>query len=316
MGKVLIVFDFREEQVERLRKTYPGLDFVTAQGEEEVLANLGDTEVLIPSFRFKTDLLDEAPGLKWIQAVSAGVDRLPLEILKARGILLTNGRGIHKVHMAEYAIAAMVNLARNWHTMFRNQVRGVWDRSVPQGEINGAVVGIIGLGSIGKEIARRASFMGMRVTGVKSRPEPLDSVEKVYGPQEMGEVFRQSDYVINLLPYTRETEKVLDRTYFEQMKETACFINMGRGKTVNEPDLIEALQKKGMRAMVSDVYYQEPLPEESPLWGLDNVILTPHVCGASSKYKDRALEIVEHNMKVYTGGGGEMMNVVDLDKGY
>jgi D-2-hydroxyacid dehydrogenase (NADP+) len=316
MGKVLIIYDFRDEHVDKLRKTYDGLDFVTAQGEEEVFANLGDTEVLIPSFKFKKEMLDAAPALKWIQAVSAGVDHMPLEAIKARGILLTNGRGIHKVHMAEYAIAAMVDLARNWHTIFRNQIRGVWDRSIPQGEINGAVVGIIGLGSIGKEIARRASFMGMRVIGVKSRPEPLDSVEKVYGPEGMEEVFRQSDYVINLLPYTRETEKVLDRTYFGQMKETACFINMGRGKTVNEPDLIEALQKRRMRAMVSDVYYQEPLPEESPLWGLHNVILTPHVCGASSRYKDRALEIVEHNMKVYTGGGGEMMNVVDLDRGY
>jgi phosphoglycerate dehydrogenase-like enzyme len=100
------------------------------------------------------------------------------------------------------------------------------------------------------------------------------------------------------------------------MKETACFINMGRGATVNEPDLVEALEKKSIRGAVSDVFSVEPLPEDSPLWGLDNIILTPHICGVSLKYMDRGMEIVRHNLEAYLAGSGAMESVVDLERGY
>jgi len=221
--------------------------------------------------------------------------------------------------MSEYAIAAMINLARNFHMMFKNQMNHKWDKSVPQGEIYGSTLGIIGLGSIGMEIAKRAYFFGMRVLGVKSSPETfeyVDYVDKVYSMSDMDQVFKESDYVINLLPYTKETHKIINKDYFNIMKDTACFINIGRGKTVNEEDLIEALKSRKIRAMVSDVYYEEPLPEDSPLWDLDNVILTPHNCGESAKYLDRAMDIVEHNIRAFFYKEGSMINVVNLEKGY
>ena len=218
--------------------------------------------------------------------------------------------------MAEFAIASMINLARSFHIMFRNQMHRRWDRSVPQGEINGSVLGIIGLGDIGREIAKKASSLGMRVIGVKRSPEPLEFVEEVYGQQEMAEVFKKSDYVINLLPYTTATEKMIDKNCLELMKDSACFINMGRGKTVNEPDLIGALRNGKIRAMLSDVYFEEPLPVDSPLWDLENVILTPHICGKSPKYMERAMKIIEHNLDVYLRRKGKMVNVVDAELGY
>ena len=261
-------------------------------------------------------MIQLAPNLKWIQALTAGVDFFPLDEIKKQGIILTCGRGIHRVYMAEYAIAAMINLARNFHLMFRNQLKGKWDRSVAQEEIHGRTAGIIGLGSIGWEIARKASMLGMRVIGVKNSPRPIEWVDRVYGPLEMGEVFKQSDYVINLLPDTQATRGLIDKTFFALMNKSACFINLGRGSTVNQADLIDALRTKTIRTAVSDVYEEEPLPADSPLWQLENVILTPHVAGVSPQYLQRAMEIIRHNLNVYVSRAGQMINVVDPRLGY
>ncbi len=316
MTQVLINFDFPEQYMDVLSEKYPGLRFVKSTEKNEVFSYLSQTEVLLTFFQCSRQILDAAPRLKWIQAITAGVDYMPLDVIFSRGIILTNGRGIARIHMAEYAIAAMVCLARSFHLMFRNQAKHKWDRTPPQGEIYGTTVGIVGLGEIGEEIAKKASVFGMRVLGVKRSPEPVEYVDEIYGPQDMGAVFEKSDYVINLLPYTDETHRLIDAKYFNLMGKDACFINIGRGKTVNEDDLIQALGEKKIRAAVSDVFYDEPLPEDSPLWDMENLILTPHICGQSPSYMKRAFEIIDHNLGVYTTGRGEMINVVGPDKGY
>jgi len=315
--KILVDFDLGEDRVEQLKKGCGGCDVALCTDRALFAEQLRDTEILVTFLHpITAEMIDDAPGLRWIQALTAGVDMLPLDTLRKRGIIITSGRGIHKIFMAEYAIAAMVNLARNFHLMFRNQMEGRWDRSVPQGEIYGSTLGILGLGSIGREIAKRASCFGMRVIGAKRTPQPVECVEHVYGFGEMKEIFRQSDYVINLLPDTAETREVVDKGCFDLMKETACFINMGRGATVKEADLVEALQKGAIRGLVSDVFTVEPLPEDSPLWTLDNAILTPHICGVSLKYVERGMDIILRNMEVYLTGSGTMESVVDLARGY
>jgi phosphoglycerate dehydrogenase-like enzyme len=316
MTRALINFELPDPYFHQLQQNYPQLDWVRCTDSEKLPALLKETEILLTFLQCDRKMIDAAPQLKWIQAISAGVDYMPLDEIRRRGIVLTNGRGIHKIHMAEYVVAAMINLARGFHLMFRNQLQKKWERSVPQEEIHGATVGIIGLGAIGAEIAKKAALMGMRVIGVKRIPGPVDHVEEVHAPDDMAGVFRRSDYIINLLPYTQETEKLIDQRFFDQMKPTACFINIGRGRTVNEDNLIEALRNKKIRAMVSDVYYTEPLPPESPLWDLDNVILTPHVCGVSPQYMARAMQIIEDNLNVYLSGQGEMINLVDMQAGY
>jgi len=316
MTRALINFELPDPYFHQLQQNYPQLEWVRCTDSEKIPALLKETEILLTFLQCDRKMIDAAPQLKWIQAISAGVDYMPLDEIRRRGIVLTNGRGIHKIHMAEYAVAAMINLARGFHLLFRNQLQKKWERSVPQEEIHGATVGIIGLGVIGAEIAKKAALMGMRVIGVKRIPGPVDHVEEVHAPDDMAAVFRRSDYIINLLPYTQETEKLIDQRFFDQMKPTACFINIGRGRTVNEDDLIEALRNKKIRAMVSDVYYTEPLPPESPLWDLDNVILTPHICGVSPQYMARAMQIIAHNLNVYLSGQGEMINLVDMQAGY
>jgi phosphoglycerate dehydrogenase-like enzyme len=316
LTRALINFELPDQYFHLLQQDYPQVKWTFCTDLEKLPALLKETEILLTFFQCDRKMIDAAPQLKWIQAISAGVDYMPLDEIGRRGIVLTNGRGIHKIHMAEYAIAAMINLARGFHLMFRNQLQKKWERSVPQQEIHGATVGIIGLGAIGAEIAEKAAFMGMRVIGVKRTPGPVEHVEEVHAPDDMAAVFQHSDYIINLLPYSKATEKLIDRRFFDQMKPTACFINIGRGRTVNEVDLAEALRSKKIRAMVSDVYYTEPLPPESPLWDLDNVILTPHICGVSPQYMARAMQIIVHNLNVYLSGQGEMINLVDTQAGY
>jgi len=317
MKKILVDFNLGEDRIEQLKKGCGGCDVTLCTDRTLFAQQLRDAEILITFLHpITAEIIEDAPKLKWIQVLTAGVDMLPLDTLRRRGIIITSGRGIHKIYMTEYAIAMMVNLARNLHLLFRSQMEGRWDRSAPQGEICGSTLGILGLGSIGREIAQRASWFGMRVIGVKRTPGPVECVEHVYGFGEMKEIFRQSDYVINLLPDTAETRGVIDKGCFDLMKETACFINMGRGATVKETDLIEALQKRTIRALVSDVFTVEPLPDDSPLWTLDNVVLTPHICGVSLKYMDRGIDIILRNLEVYLAGSGTMESVVDLARGY
>ena len=317
MNKLIVYFRAPEKFITQLNDISDKLTIVVCTKEDELKSHLPETVILITLFSgLDTKTIRLASRLKWIQALTAGVDFFPLDEIKRQEIILTNGRGIHKINIAEYAIAAMINLARNFHLMFTNQIRGKWDRSLPQDKIHGKIVGILGLGSIGQEIARKASMLGMHVIGVKYNPHPLEGVDNVYGPTEMAEVFKQSDYVINLLPHTPKTKGQIDKTFFAMMNKSACFINLGRGATVNQDDLINALRTKTIRALVSDVYEEEPLSEDNPLWKLDNVILTPHVAGVSPVYLERAMEIIRHNLRVYISRSGEMMNVVDLTLGY
>lgn len=314
MNKVLIYHKVEEKYIEYLKRKFTDLNFITSLDRTEMENQIEDADILI-TFKLDNDILKKAKKIKWIQALSAGVETYPLDEIKKRNIILTNGRGIHKIHMAEYAICMMVMLARNMHTMLSNKKEGKWERKINQGEIYGSTLGIVGLGSIGMEIAKKSKFMGMKVIGVKSSSANLEYLDKIYSPDEIVEVFRESDYIINLLPSIESTSKLIDKKCFGVMKRDSCFINMGRGSTVNEEDLIVALKEGKIRAAASDVFLTEPLPEDSPLWEIDNLIITPHICGESNKYFERALPIIENNIQAYNGGGN-YINLVSFEKGY
>ena len=282
---------------------------------EELAEIIEDAEILV-AFPCEKDILLKGHRLKWVQALSVGVDAVPLKELMDQGAVVTNGKGIHRIHMAEYAIAAMVMLARSMHLLMQRQFKGQWDRKSLQGEINGATLGILGLGTIGEEVARKAQFMGMRVIGLKNHPRQVPHVEQVVGMDAIEWLFSESDYIVNLLPGTPATEHLINRALLEKMKPEACLINMGRGSTIQETDLIEVLRQGKIRAFWSDVFEEEPLPENSPLWQMENVVITPHICGESTKYMEKAMEIISHNLQVYLSGEGTMMNLVDPQKGY
>lgn len=316
MRKVVVCSHVQPVDIlKELLAVYPQLSVVFCDEYKNLSNYMGEAEMLITGF-CNPEVVTAAPRLKWIQALIAGVDTYPLMEIKQRDIILTNGRGIHRIHMAEYIIWAMITMARNLHVFMRNQQDKKWERNQPQGEISGATVGILGLGEIGQETATKAKAMGMYVIGLKKNKADIQDVDEIFTYQEMAEVFKRSDYIINLLPYTPQTDKIVNRKYFDLMKPGACYVNVGRGKTVNEEDLIEALKTKKIRAMVSDVFYQEPLDRENPLWELDNVVITPHICGENTKYLEKAADLIRHNLDVYLTGQGKMRNLVNLDAGY
>jgi phosphoglycerate dehydrogenase-like enzyme len=311
----LIFHRVEDRHLQQLRSSCPQATVVACQNQECLNRHLPETEVLI-SFKCDQAMLDRAPNLKWFQALTTGVDFLPRKSLAERGIILTSTRGIHAGHMTEYAIAALIMLARNMHRMIRNQPAHTW-QSLPQGEIKAKVLAIVGLGSIGREIAAKAALMGMEVHGVRKHPEPAPDVKSVVGLDRLDQVLARSDYVINLLPLTPETEEIFDRDRFSRMKQGACFINMGRGGSVNEEDLVEALKSNHLGGFAGDVFKREPLPPDHPLWDLETAMITPHICGESTAYMDKALPVIESNLQAFAAGRtGEMVNRIDPHQPY
>lgn len=313
MIKALINLKINKNNLEKI-KEIEGYEFIIAESSEEIQKYIGDCQVYI-SFAPNKKYIELGKNLKWVAALSAGVDYIPMDLIKSKNIILTNGSGIHKTHMAEYTISMMTALSRNLKDIENNSRKKIWDADITQDQIFGKTIGILGLGSIGSEIAKYAKFLGMRVIGTKRSRGSIEYADKVYGKNEMYKVFSSSDFVVNVLPFTAETHKIIDYKYFNKMKNESYYINIGRGKTTNEEDLIRILKEKKIKGAALDVFYNEPLPQESPLWDMGNVIITPHISGVSKMYMDKALNILLPNLLAYRDNK-EMDNVVNLETGY
>ena len=316
MTKLVFFHSIPKDLMQDIQAEFPSVEMQQCTSKQALLEALPQTEILV-TFKCDQAMLEQAPNLKWVQALSTGVDTLPVNEMQKRDIILTSTTGMHAGHMSELALMAMLMLARNMHQIFKNQGLKVWDRKVSQDEIAGKTLGILGLGSIGRELAQKASFLGMQVIGVKKRSEEVEGVKRVYVLEDMDEVFAQSDYVINLFPLTEETRQCIGTRQFESMPAGGCFINLGRGGSVDEKALIQALERQNLRAAFSDVFTQEPLPADSPLWDLDNLIIMPHIGGENANYMQKAMPIIRDNLQAYLNGRlKEMRNVYQPDQGY
>lgn len=295
-----------------------GLQFFHCKSREELKYRGSDAEAIITSARLDEEILAACPRLRWIQVLSAGVDRMPLEEIGRRGIRLTNARGVHLIQMSEFAMLMMLQWARRSDLHFLNQVDKVWGRRVPSSELYGQTVGILGSGTIGQAIAAKASAFGMKTLGFNRSGRYVAGFDQVLGGDEgLQKVLAQSDYLIVLLPATEKTRHFLGMKEFRSMKPSACLINMARGSVLNEPELVEALRNGIIAGAALDVFEIEPLPPESPLWELPNVIITPHVAGASPHYTERVAAIVSENLSRFRSGAQEaFVNEVDCSRGY
>lgn len=316
MTTLIFFHSIPEDVLQNLKTEFSSVDVQECTSKQALQEALPQAEILI-TFKCDQAMLDQAPELKWVQALSTGVDTLPVQELQKRGILLTSTTGMHAGHMSELALMAMLMLARNMQQVVKNQALKVWNRKVPQDEIAGKTVGILGLGSIGREVAKKAALLGMQVIGVKNHPEPVENVNRIYSFDDMDEVFSQSDYIVNLLPLTEKTRQCIGATQFEAMPAGACFINLGRGGSVDEKAFINALERGNLRGAFCDVFIQEPLPADSPFWDLENLIIMPHIGGENANYIHKALPIIRHNLQAYLDGRQEeMKNVHQPERGY
>lgn len=299
-----------------LMEKFSNCEIIDCHTKEDFYNNLQNAEIIITN-EVNMEVLNASPNLKWIQSLSSGVGYMPLDEIRERNIFLTNLKGIHGISMSEYVIGYMINMARNSHLLYESQSKKKWIQSnIPQNEIYGTTIGILGLGTIGKELAKKAYYLGMNVLGVKRSITKAENVHKVYEINNVDEVYKQSDYIVNILPYTKDTHGLINIESFKSMKNTSCFISIGRGQTVVEKDLIKALNGNMIQSAVLDVFEDEPLSENSPLWEMDNVIITPHICGVTSSYMIRSLDIIIPNLKAYINNSKPIKNIVNLNIGY
>lgn len=300
-----------------IRAAAPDWEIVVCEDEEVAASHLLDAEVIATwsGAQVKKALLGDR--LKWVQFFAAGVDSLPLAEMKEKGVYLTNASGVHGAPISETMFAMILAFARGIGAAIGDQKNHLWRRGgYALTEIHEKTLGILGVGAIGLEAARIGKAFGMRVLGLRRGGKPAENVDEMYAPENADEMLEKCDYVMNVLPWTPETEGFMDARRFSRMKKTACYVSAGRGATTDQDALIDALKTGKIAAAGLDVTTPEPLPPDSPLWEMDNVILTPHMAGLTDRYFERAIGILLENLKAYIDTGAPLKNVVDLDLRY
>jgi len=307
---------------ERLRKEFSALEIVHLAGYEGVEQQISGAEILF-AFSLRPDQFRFAQKLRWIHAPTAAVHQLLFPQLVASDVLLTNAHEVHGPVVAEHVIALIFALAKKIPQAVRFQQRRVWGQDAmwndgprPR-EIAGATLGLIGLGSIGQRVARMASALGMRVIAVREHleKEKPDGASAIYAPTQLNDLLSQSDYVVVAAPLTESTRGLINADRLRAMRSDAYLINVGRGPQVDEIALADALLNYRIAGAALDVFEQEPLPAESPLWALENLLITPHTAGLTEKLWQRHYTLFSENLRRYMAHQ-PLLFVVDKHKGY
>jgi phosphoglycerate dehydrogenase-like enzyme len=318
--------EFSPESLDLFRQAAPGAviqQFPKPQGAVVPADVLAKADVLYaygePPAR------EAAPRLRWVAVNWAGVDGvIDAPIFKTGEVALTSAAGVHAVNMGEYTLMMMLALAHRLPSAFAMMRQGDW-ASAPRSafmpmELRGATLGLIGYGWIGKETARLAQAFGMKVIALRNSPPRQaasagDGAVTFMPRDQLHTLLGQSDFVVLVVPITPETQRMIDAPALARMKPSAYLINIGRGATVDEPALIKALRERRIAGAALDVFQEEPLPASSPLWQIENVILTPHIAGQTPNYEPRAAALFADNLRRFIAGE-PLVNQVDFLRGY
>lgn len=326
--KLLIYPAIDEVRLEHVRDAADAMQVVNAPSHEIALGEVVDADAMFG--KIDSQLLARATRLRWVQSPTASLEHYVFPELVEHPLTLTNMRGLFSDVIADQVMGYVICFARNLHRYIRNQATGTW---APEGgeqqrvsfqtgpgvvteidrrhqHLSDLTLGVVGLGHIGREIARRAAAFGMRIVAVDPKTEPTPEVTELWRPEQLDALLAASDYVVIAAPHTPQTEGWFRRTQFQQMKSTAYLINIGRGAIVRLDDLCAALDAGELAGAALDVFEQEPLPPEHPLWRKPNVILTPHVAGYSPRIAERHLAVLLDNIRRFVAGH-PLRNVVD-----
>lgn len=281
--------------------------------EKPLAEQTARTEVLM-ALGVPPGLLSRMPKLRWVQAMTAGVEGwLALPDLP-EGVALTCARGTHRESMPENIIGALLYIAKPYAAAVENQKHRRWVHSVAQ-PLTGKTLGILGLGAIGQDVARIAALLGMRVIGTRRRPEPMTDVAKVLPPDRTPEVLAESDFLLLLLPATPQTDNFINAERLGMMKPGGWLLNFGRGHLINDDDLIAAVKAKKIAGAILDVYRQEPLPAEHPFWTTEGIIVLPHIGGFHPQRDKAVARLFVDNLGRFLDGK-PLIEVVDRKAGY
>jgi phosphoglycerate dehydrogenase-like enzyme len=326
--KLLIVLSHRFDLwnapdwfAEKLRAEFPQLEIVHLKSYDRAAEELRDAEIAI-AWSLRPEQFKAATRLRWIHAPAAAVHQLMFPELVESDIVLTNARSVHGPVVAEHVIAQIFALAKKIPAAVRLQQKHIWGQSVlweekpgPR-EVAGATLGIVGLGSIGSQVAVRAKALGMRILAVREHPEKGSGpADRVFGPAQLDELLAEADYVVLAAPLTGETSFLMNASRLGKMKADACLINVSRGPLVDEAALADALRHRRLAGAALDVFSREPLAPQSPLWDLENLLITPHTAAVTGQIWQRHYALMRENLSRYLQGR-PLLAVVDKRKGY
>ena len=307
---------------ERLRSDFPELDVAQLNSYENVEQHVADVEILF-GISIRPEQFLAARKLRWIHSQAAAVHQFMFPEMVNSDVIITNARDVHGPVVAEQVIAMMFALAKRMPAAVRFQQKHVWGQdAMSRGhsrtrELAGATVGLVGLGSIGRKVAKHASALGMRVIAVREHPEKEKPqyVDEVLPTAKLQELLAQSDYVVLSTPVTAETTGMIGARQLAAMKPEAFLLNVGRGPLIDEAALIEVLREHKIGGAALDVFDQEPLPRDSPLWDLEDLLITPHTAGISEKMWERHYVLFSENLRRYLSGQ-PLLGLVDKHSGY
>ena len=311
---VLIICPDPQAYTSRLAPAFPQVTFscVAAMECTQALDRMGEADAIFAYGRaFDADCLARAKKLKWFQCLITGTDHLA-PVLAGSRVILTNARGIHGPQMAEMAILHMLSLSRRVPQLVRNQAARVWDRILPR-VLDRRTIVIVGVGAIAEHVAKVCQAFGMTTLGISRTPRKLDGFDAIYPRGKLREAAAQADFLLALVPYTRENDKIIDAAVLDVMKPTAYLINIARGGVVDEAALLQALRDGKIAGAGLDVFDEAPLPPSHPFWDMDNVFITPFIGGRSDRYEEDIMSIIKPNLQSFLAGrADEMINRVTL----
>lgn len=306
---------------EALRKRWPEMRVVHLPDYDTLPQELPDADIFV-GYSLRAKQLKDAKKLKWLHSTAAGVAQLMYPELRDSGILVTNPSGVFSVPMAEHAMGLLLALARNFPDSVRQQDRAIWsqqdlwDKPQHLAEVNGQVLLIVGYGSIGRELGKRAKAFEMRVWGVtRSGEGDGNYVEKIFSAAQLHKALPEADYVVVAAPETADTKNLIGAKEIAKMKRGARLINVSRGSLVDEKEFVSALETGALAGAAIDVAETEPLPADSPLWRAPNLFITPHTSALSDRLWQRQTALLVALLERWFDGR-EMFNRVDLTRGY
>ena len=303
MTKLLIFLTLPEGVVTKyeqaLNKLFPDVDIQTVMDRQAAAKSIADADILLTFGAMMTDeVVKNAPKLKWVHALGTGLDGIIDLPSLDKGVRISSTRGIHGAPMSEMTFLLMLALSRNFSRTVRNQDRAQWERW-PAKLLDDKAVGILGVGLIAEELAPKCKAFNMTVVGISSTTRQVQGIDRFYHRKELKHAAPELDYLVVLVPYAPETHGIVDEDIFSAMKSSSYLVNIARGGVVDEDALIQALESDQIAGAGLDTFVEEPLPQNHPFWRMENVIITPHLGGFNDAYVDKALPIIEKNLRCF-----------------
>lgn len=313
MKKIALLTKLSREEKEEIKRIAPDYELI----ETIETHDLSKTEIVFGwNQNLEESIAKEKSAIQWIQYPYAGVNHLPLNLLDEKNIKLTSGSGTNAHAVAEAAIAMLLGITRNIIRSTKQQEAKEWIRPEKGYELKDKTILIVGAGNIGERIGAIAKALLMKTIGINRSGRKVNYMDEQYQQNDLAEIMNQADIVINILPATKETYHLFDARLFSKMKDETIFINVGRGETVVTEDLLEALNENKISRAALDVFEEEPLAKNHPLWEHENVLITPHIAGQVESQLDYIYPIFIENLQAYLKNGELPVNFIELKEGY